>query len=77
MASWVLIPYLYAHTLPYPRTCCRQCHHFTYEETKAQTFSELAGEAQGVVCNLESEGCAALEQMLSKGWTKGKVIGKL
>lgn len=69
---------LYAHTLPQPQTCCKQYHRFTCEETKAQTLlGDLLREAPGVVCDLESEGSAAREQMLSKGRTKGKVIGKL
>lgn len=47
------------------------------KKPKLKHLGDLLREAQGVVCDLESEGCAALEQMLAKGWMKGKVIGKL
>lgn len=76
MASWVLRPYLCVHTLPYPERAAGNAIILHTKKPKLQHLGDLLGEAQGVVCDLESDGCAALEQMLAKGWTKGKVIGK-
>lgn len=65
------------HTLPYPEHAAGNAIILHMKKPKLKHLGDLLREAQGVVCDLESEGCAALEQMLAKGWMKGKVIGKL